>query len=76
MSDYLKAKAVALVKSFAVKFLNVDLFRLVHVCEVAGIQTFVDVRDGVVDMVAEVHNFFLQIQHSSLAKITGFRNEG
>ena len=40
-ASYLKAEAVALMKRLAVHFLNVDLLDLVHVREVAGVETFV-----------------------------------
>lgn len=46
-------------ESFAVKFLNVDLLHLIHVGEVAGVKTFVDLRDGVIDVITKVHHFFL-----------------
>ena len=59
LADYLKPKVVALMESLAVKLLNVRLFRLVHICEVTGVQTFVDLRDGVVHVITKVHHFFL-----------------
>jgi len=58
--DHLEAEAIALMERFTVEFLNVGLFTLVHVGEVARVETFIHLRDGAVDMVTKVHHFFLQ----------------